>query len=115
MDMNSWLKNKKLSSNKVKDRVDSLKIKHESRGLTETQAQAQAEIELLKPKKLADLAYLGKKANSYNTITFYFKSKEDFDLVAKYFKLSEYLGFNTHDTDLLMTFLKKIETGEIEI
>ena len=115
MDMSTWIKKNNITTKEIKQRVISLKDKHKQRGLSEAEAQAKAEMELLKPKKLADLEYLGNKTNFYNTVTFYFKTKKEFDLVAKYFKLSDYLGYNTHDTELLITLLEKIESGEIVI
>jgi len=115
MDMTHWLKKEKPTSDEIYNRIDSLKEKHKERGLTETQAKAKAEMELLKPKKLADLGFLNKKESFYNAITFYFKSQEEFDLVAKHFKISDYLGYNTHDTELLIKLLKMIDSGEINV
>jgi len=112
MKLTEWIKKPKIN---IQDKVKTLTEKHISRGMSEAEARALAEMQLLKPKKLDDLDYLQHKSNLYNAITFYFKSKSDFELVMRYFKVSDYLGYNTHDTDLLIKLLKKLDAGEIKV
>jgi len=83
------------------------------------QEERAAELKNLKPAPIEKKTSKRTASKQYLTgveLKVYFKSKADFKAFRKFVKVSEYQGFNTHDTDLIMRlltkFVKKNKKGE---
>ena len=74
-------------------------------------AEYKAKEKIFTPDKLEKI-YIKTEVEN-NNVTFYFKNKEDLELVCKHFKLSGYNGFNTDKVELLVSLLKSYEKGTL--